>query len=250
MQLPENIYFYGTCLIDLLYPQAGLSAMELISASGINVIYPKQQSCCGQPAYNSGYRQQALAVARSQLSCFPKDIPIIVPSGSCAAMIKHQWPELFLGEDDEQQAKRIAANIYELSEFLVDVLQIKLKDYGVPVKVAIHTSCSARREMGVADKIDSLIAQLDNVEVLEQAYKSECCGFGGTFALKQGAISGAMVMDKSQAITATGAAILISQDCGCLMNIGGALDKLEEEHKPQRVMHFAEFIQERCHESN
>lgn len=247
MQAFDNIYFFGTCLIDLLYPQAGLSAIELISARGVNVIYPKKQSCCGQPAFNSGYRSQALAVARHQLACFPKDIPIIVPSGSCAAMMKHQWPELFAGEEDEQQAILIAARIFELSEFLVDVLQVKLKDLGPPIKIAIHSSCSARREMGVADKIESLIAQLSNVQVLEQQYKKECCGFGGTFSLKHSDISAAMVNDKSHAISSTGAELLISQDCGCLMNIGGALEK---QKKPQTIMHFAQFINERCNESN
>jgi len=242
MKIPDNIYFYGTCLIDLLYPQAGIAAMNLIKAAGVDVIYPKLQSCCGQPAFNSGYRAEALIVARSQMACFPENFPIVIPSGSCAGMIKHHWPELFAGEQDEQQACSIASRVFELSEFLVDVLDIHLQDSGPPIKVAIHTSCSARREMGVADKIESLVAQLDNVEVLEQQNKAECCGFGGTFALKQADISGAMVGDKSQAIVATGAEVLISQDCGCLMNIGGALEK---QNQGPRVMHLAEFISER-----
>jgi len=242
MKIPDNIYFYGTCLVDLLYPQAGLAAMDMIKAAGVNVIYPKQQSCCGQPAFNSGYRAEALKVARNQMACFPKDIPIVVPSGSCAGMIKHHWPELFAGEYDEKQARRISARVFELTEFLVDVLNVKLDDLGAPVKVAIHTSCSARREMGVADKIESLVAQLGNVEVIEQENKAECCGFGGTFSIKQADISGAMVTDKSKAICDTGAEVLISQDCSCLMNIGGALAK---QKQPQRIMHIAQFLQER-----
>jgi len=244
MKIPDNIYFYGTCLVDLIYPQTGVAAMELIKAAGVNVIFPPQQSCCGQPAFNSGYRSDALKVARSQLACFPKNIPIVVPSGSCAGMIKHHWPELFKGEKDEQQAKEISSRIYELTEFLVDVLNIQLKDLGEPVKIAIHTSCSARREMGVAEKIDSLVEQLENVEVIEQKNKQECCGFGGTFAIKQADISGAMVADKSKAIIDTGAEVLISQDCGCLMNIGGALEK---QKQTQRILHIAQFISERTH---
>jgi len=216
--------------------------MNLIKAAGINVIYPKRQSCCGQPAFNSGYRSEALIVARSQLVCFAKNIPIVIPSGSCAGMIKHHWPELFAGEADEQQALSIAARVFELSEFLVDIVNIKLTDSGPPTTVAIHTSCSARREMGVAEKIESLVAQLANVEVLEQRNKAECCGFGGTFAIKQADISGAMVTDKCTAIADTGADVLISQDCGCLMNIAGAMAK---QHQSQRVMHLAEFISER-----
>ncbi len=247
MKIPDNIYFYGTCLVDLLYPQTGLSAMALIKSAGVNVIFPPQQSCCGQPAFNSGYRVEALKVARSQIACFPKKIPIVVPSGSCAGMMKHHWPELFHGEADETQAKQISSQIVELSEFLVDILYIQLEDLGEPVKVAIHTSCSARREMGIADKIDSLIAQLDNVEVIEQKNKKECCGFGGTFAIKQADISGAMVTDKAKAIVETGADVLISQDCGCLMNIGGALEK---QYQNQRVLHMAQFIWERTHVSD
>jgi len=246
MKIPDNIYFYGTCLVDLIYPQTGVAAMELIKAAGVNVIFPPQQSCCGQPAFNSGYRSDALKVARSQLACFPKNIPIVVPSGSCAGMIKHHWPELFKGEKDEQQAKEISSRIYELTEFLVDVLNIQLKDLGEPVKIAIHTSCSARREMGVAEKIDSLVEQLENVEVIEQKNKEECCGFGGTFAIKQADISGAMVADKNKAIIDTGAEVLISQDCGCLMNIGGTLEK---QKQTQRVLHIAQFISERTHVS-
>lgn len=247
MSIPDHIYFYGTCLIDLLYPRAGITAMQLLQAAGVNVIYPPQQSCCGQPAFNSGYRTEALAVARSQMACFAKPIPIVVPSGSCAGMIKHHWSELFAGESDEAQARQIAARVYELSEFLVDVLAIKLQDHGTPTRVAIHTSCSARRELGVADRIESLVAQLANVEVVEQRNKAECCGFGGTFAIKQADISGAMVNDKCQAIIDSGADILISQDCGCLMNIAGALDKQKQR---QRVMHLAEFISERSHASS
>jgi len=245
MKIPDNIYFYGTCLVDLLYPKAGMAAMELIKAAGVNVIFPKQQSCCGQPAFNSGYRSEALKVARSQLACFPKNIPIVVPSGSCGGMIRHHWPELFAGEADEKQAQEVAARVFELTEFLVDILKIKLEDLGEPVKVAVHTSCSARREMGVADKIQSLLAQLDKVEILEQQNKAECCGFGGTFSVKQGDISGAMVTDKSNAIAATGADLLVGQDCGCLMNIGGALEK---NGHPQGVMHIAEFLKERIGE--
>lgn len=247
MKIPENIYFYGTCLIDLIYPQAGIAAMNLIKAAGINVIYPKLQSCCGQPAFNSGYRSEALIVARSQMACLAENIPIVIPSGSCAGMIKHHWPELFADEVDEQQALSIASRVFELSEFLVDVVNIKLEDLGPPTKIAIHTSCSARREMGVADRIESLVAQLANVEVLEHQNKAECCGFGGTFALKQADISGAMVTDKCQAIADTGADVLISQDCGCLMNIGGAMAK---QHQSQRIMHLAEFIGERTNVTN
>ena len=245
MNKPAQIYFFGTCLIDLLYPNAGLSAMRLIRDAGVRVIYPKNQTCCGQPAFNSGYRVEALKVARALMQCFPRDLPIVVPSGSCGGMIRKHWPELFAGQPDEAQARAIAGRTYELTEFLVDQLQIELNDLGQPIQVAIHTSCSARREMGVADRIESLVAQLGQVEVLEQERKPECCGFGGTFAVKQADISGAMVKDKTDSLRQTGAERVISQDCGCLMNIGGALQKQGEGPDTQ---HIAEFLWERCHE--
>ncbi len=247
MSQPQEIYFFGTCLIDLLYPKAGLAGMQLIRKAGIRVIYPDNQTCCGQPAFNSGYRDEALDVARQLLSCFPRDIPVVVPSGSCAGMIKHHWPELFEGEHDEAEAKAVAARTYELTEFLVNSLQLKLKDLGKPTKIAIHTSCSARREMGVAQHIETLVGQLDQVELLTQERKPECCGFGGTFAVKQGDISGAMVKDKTDSLRATGAERVISQDCGCLMNIGSAFEK--QGNGPD-TQHIAEFLLERCYESN
>jgi len=242
MRIPETIYFFGTCLIDLLYPRAGLAGMQLIRNAGVRVFYPQGQSCCGQPAFNSGYRDEALKVARAQLACFPQSFPIVVPSGSCAGMIKHHWPELFAGQPGEARAVAVANRTYELTEFLSDVLQLKIQDLGEPTKIAIHSSCSARREMGVADRIESLVAQLDKVEVLRQAHSSECCGFGGTFSIKQADISGAMVQAKTDALAATGAQYVVSQDCGCLMNIGGALQKQQRELP---TMHIAEFLVQR-----
>lgn len=242
MPAPQQVYFFATCLIDLLYPAAGLAGMQLLRREGVEVIFPADQTCCGQPAFNSGYRDEALEVARAQLRCFPRDIPVVVPSGSCGGMIRQHWPELFAGQPDEPTALAVAARTYELTEFLVDVLQISLRDLGEPLKVAIHTSCSARREMGVADRIESLVSQLDKVEVMTQQRKAECCGFGGTFAVKQADVSGAMVQDKTDALRATAAQCVISQDCGCLMNIGGAFEK--QGGGPQ-TLHVAEFLWER-----
>nr|CAA6829857.1 MAG: Predicted L-lactate dehydrogenase, Fe-S oxidoreductase subunit YkgE [uncultured Thiotrichaceae bacterium] len=246
-QRPESVYFFGTCLIDMMYPQAGISAMQLLKREGIKVIFPQAQTCCGQPAWNSGYRDEARKVAATQIQLFPKPLPIVVPSGSCAGMMKHHYPTLFKNQPDEDLANNVAGRIFELTEFLVDVLDIKLEDLGEPVEVAVHTSCAARREMGVADKIENLLGQMQNVNVLEQDYKPECCGFGGTFAVKQPEISAAMVADKTSTIRDTGATQLVGQDCGCLMNIGGAFEfqaKHEGKSQPD-VKHIAEFIWER-----
>ena len=238
----DTVYFFATCLVDLLFPRACLAGMQLLRREGVRVILPAGQTGCGQPAFNSGYRDDALAVARAQLAAFPEDHPVVVPSGSCAGMIRHHWPELFAGQPDEARARAIAGRTYELTEFLVDVLDIRLTDLGPATRVAIHTSCSARREMRVADRIESLVAQLDRVEVVEQARKAECCGFGGTFAIKQADVSGAMVNDKTRSLRASGASQVVSQDCGCLMNIGGALDR---QGGGPSTHHIAEFLWER-----
>lgn len=243
MQRPQSVYFFATCLVDLLYPQAGLAGMQLLRREGLEVIFPDGQTCCGQPAFNSGYRDEGLAVARAQLACFRREIPIVVPSGSCGGMIRHHWPELFAGQPDEAQALAVAGRCYELTEFLVDVLDIQLTDLGEPIEIAIHTSCSARREMGVTDRIESLVGQLARVEVLAYARSAECCGFGGTFAVKLGEVSGAMVQDKTDALRASGARRVISQDCGCLMNIGGAFAR--QGNDPPGTQHIAEFLMER-----
>jgi|TARA_B100000953_G_scaffold62653_1_gene49978 L-lactate dehydrogenase complex protein LldE len=237
----------GTCLADLYYPGAGLAGMQLLRREGVEVIYPKKQTCCAQPAFNSGYRKDALPVARSLMKCFTKNIPIVVPSGSCAGMIKHHWGELFVDEPDYEQAISVSNRVFELTEFLVDNLQIKLTDLGKPTKIAIHTSCSCRNELRVADRIESLASQLSNVDVLVQDRKKECCGFGGTFAIKQADISGAMVKDKTASLKATNANKVVSQDCGCLMNIGGALSKQQSKLETQ---HIAEFLWERTNESS
>ena len=216
---PERVYFFGTCLVDLLYPEAGIAGMQLIQREGVEVIFPQNQTCCGQPAWNSGYREQTPAVAKAQIACFPKDYPVVVPSGSCAGMMRHHYPEVFKGKADYESVKAFSNRVFELTEFLVNVLKINLTDLGEPTKVTLHTSCSARREMGVADEHEALIKQLNNVELLEQKRKKECCGFGGTFAVKHPEISAEMVSDKAQSILETGSDKLVSGDCGCMMNI-------------------------------
>ncbi|MCU7852073.1 MAG: (Fe-S)-binding protein [Candidatus Thiodiazotropha sp. (ex Monitilora ramsayi)] len=244
-QMPRTVYFFATCLVDMFYPNAGLAGMALIKREGLKVIYPRNQTCCGQPAYNAGYRDEARKVAAAQLDLFPGNHPIVVPSGSCAGMMKHHYPDLFFGKPEHAKAVDVADRVWELTGFLTDVLNIKLKDLGEPLRVALHTSCSTRREMGMAHAGESLLAQLDAVEVVEQTHKAECCGFGGSFAVKQPEISSAMVRDKTEALRATEASLVVSQDSGCLMNIGGAIEHQGEGPKTQ---HIAEFLWERTRE--
>ena len=239
---PQTVYFFGTCLVDMAYPGAGMAAIKLIQREGVRVVFPREQSCCGQPAYNSGFPQEARAVAVKQLGLFKEDYPIVGPSGSCAGMMKHHYPALFAGDRNEKKAKRFARRVFELGEFLVHVLDIRLEDRGEPVQVTWHSSCHALREMGVIDDAKALISQLKNVVLLELENEQECCGFGGTFSVKQPALSAAMVKDKIDDIRQTGAELVLAGDCGCLMNITGALDKVK---LPVTGQHLAQFIWER-----
>lgn len=239
---PETVYFFGTCVIDLFYPGAGLAGMELLQRQGLRVVFPPDQSCCGQPARNSGYLDEARAVALKQIAAFPNDWPIVVPSGSCAGMMKTHYPDLFEGRPEHAKAKAFATRVFELTDFLVNVLGVELQDKGEPVRVTWHGSCHSMREMGVIDQPKALLRQLANVELVENPREKECCGFGGTFAVRQPEISAAMVTDKIAALEETRAAEVLSGDCGCLMNINGALEKAA---KPMSGRHIAEFLLER-----
>ncbi|OHV97093.1 oxidoreductase [Janthinobacterium lividum] len=241
---PLQVYLFATCLVDLFVPQAGLDAVRLLEREGLLVHYPRGQSCCGQPAYSSGNPEQARAVARAQLDLFAQPWPVIVPSGSCAGMMRHHWPQLF--QDDPvagPKAVELAERVYELSEFLVCVLKLDLAGLADPGQadesVVLHTSCGARREMGTRLHGVALVDALPGVTRIEHQRESECCGFGGTFSLKHPDISGAMVSDKIASACATGCDRLVSADCGCLLNIGHAA---QHQGAPLPVEHLASFL--------
>ena len=226
---PRDVYLYATCLVDMFHPEAGLDTVSLLEREGIRVHFPEDQTCCGQPAYTSGYPEEARAVALRQLDLFPEPWPVVIPSGSCAGMLRHHYPRLFA--DDvalERRATALAERVFELSEFLVKVAKVSLRDQGKPEAVAAHTSCSARREMGVHVTTADLLAQLCNVKLEVHGHESECCGFGGTFSLKHPDISSAMAGDKVDALQATGARGFVSADCGCLLNLNHTLAARQE----------------------
>ncbi|MCG8339416.1 MAG: (Fe-S)-binding protein [Proteobacteria bacterium] len=239
---PEKVYLFGTCIINDVYPETGISTIRLLRKEGVKVVFPQSQSCCGQPAYNSGFPDQAKIVARQQLRSFPKEYPIVVPSGSCAGMMKHHYSELFANEPDRGEALAFSARIYELTEFLVHVLKIELEDKGDPIDVTWHSSCHAAREMKIIEDSKYLLKQLSNVNLIDLDNEHQCCGFGGTFSIKQPEISAAMVKDKVDAIRNSGARRVIAGDCGCLVNITGAM---EYQNVPIQGTHIADFIWER-----
>ncbi|MBN3775437.1 (Fe-S)-binding protein, partial [Burkholderia sp. Se-20378] len=227
---PAHVYLFATCLVDLFVPEAGLDAVRLLEREGLTVHYPRGQSCCGQPAYSSGNPDEARRVAAAQLDLFAQPWPVIVPSGSCGGMIRHHWPALFADDPVHgPKARAIAERTYELTEFLVHVLDVRLDAFAAPAgadeRVVLHTSCAARREMGTRVHGVALVDALPGVTRIEHERESECCGFGGTFSLKHPDISGAMVRDKVASACATGCDRLVSADGGCLLNIGHAADK-------------------------
>jgi L-lactate dehydrogenase complex protein LldE len=242
-QKPQRVYLFGTCVVDLFFPEAGMDAIHLLEREGIEVEYPQGQSCCGQPAYTSGYTDQARDVARAQLALFANDYPVVVPSGSCAGMFREHYADLFKDEPEMlEKVRKLAERTYELTEFLLLVCKTRLADHGQPTRIALHTSCSARREMNTHLHARELLAQLSNVERVDHDHESECCGFGGTFSVRMPDISGAMVADKTRALKETGADQILTADCGCLMNINGALEKQRESIRGQ---HLASFLWQR-----
>ena len=234
-----DVYFFCTCLVDLFVPEAGLDAVMLLERCGLRVHFPEAQTCCGQPAYTSGQPDEARAVARQQLGLFPEPWPIVLPSGSCAGMMRHHYPTLFAGTSDLTRAEAVANRVWELSEFLVDVLGVQLTDTGAQTRVALHTSCSARRETDALRTTRALLGQLDQVTLEIQDHESECCGFGGMFSVRHPEISGGIVRDKVAAIRGCGAETLITGDCGCMLNITGHAAKTGQ---PIPGQHLASFL--------
>lgn len=239
---PTDVYFFGTCLLDLFLPEMGMDAITLLEQQGIRVHFPMAQTCCGQPAYTSGHREEAFSVALKQLDLFEENWPIVVPSGSCGGMMKLHWPKLFEGSEYESRALEVAARVVELTQFLV-ALDYQPEDKGEPIEVAVHTSCTARREMNVHETTWKLVDSLRNVKRVVHDHENECCGFGGAFSVKQADISGAMVQDKVDSLKNTQAVEIISADAGCMLNIGGKIDK--DKLNMPRPKHIATFLLER-----
>ena len=226
---PSDVYLFSTCLIDQFTPQAGLDTVQLLEREGIRVHFLEAQTCCGQPAHSSGFPDDARAVALQQLQLFVEPWPVVIPSGSCGGMIRVHYPQLFASDPVlHAKAVNLSERVYELSEFLVHVVNFNHEDLGAPCTVALHTSCHARREMGSHETSAALLDTLAQVKVVQQARVEECCGFGGTFAMRYPDISEAIVTDKVASIRDSGAQRVISADCGCLLNITGRSAKQDE----------------------
>nr|WP_316652640.1 (Fe-S)-binding protein [uncultured Gellertiella sp.] len=237
---PPRVGLFATCLVDLFRPSVGFAAVKLLEDAGCRVEVPMAQTCCGQPAYNSGDRADAKAIARQVIEVFETFDHVVAPSGSCAAMLKVHYPELFEGEPDWQaRAMRFAAKVFELVSYLTDVRKVTAVAASHPGVVTYHDSCSGLRELGISTQPRALLGSVAGLEIREMKDSDVCCGFGGTFCVKYSSISNAIVSKKTKEIDATGAGLLLAGDMGCLMNMAG---KLRREGSQVEVRHVAEVL--------
>ena len=236
---PRHVGLFVTCLVDLYRPSVGFSAVKLLEQAGCRVEVPPAQTCCGQPAYNSGDNTTAADLARQVIEAFEHCDHVVLPSGSCAGMV-HDYPRLFETEPDWQiRARALADKTFELTSFLTDVCGMTSVDARYAGTVTYHHSCSGLRQLGVKRQPRDLLATVDGLQLDEMADAEVCCGFGGTFCVKYPEISRRMVSDKSDAITATGADTVLGGDLGCLLNIAGRLKAVDS---PVKVYHVAEVL--------
>jgi len=235
-----RIALFVTCLVDFFRPTIGFAAVKLLQEAGCTVEVPRAQTCCGQPAYNSGDRADAKAIAMQVLDAFEGYDHVVAPSGSCAGMIRRHYPELFA--DDPAvlpRAQRLAARSWELVSFLVDVCRVHAVAARWDREVTYHDACSGLRELGVRDQPRRLLASVGGLTLRELPGAETCCGFGGTFCIKYPDISDKMVNDKEAEIVATGAEAVLAGDLGCLLNIAG---KLHRRGRWIEVRHVAEVL--------
>jgi L-lactate dehydrogenase complex protein LldE len=237
---PVRVALFVTCLVDLFRPTIGFAAVKLLEEAGCTVEVPRAQTCCGQPAYNSGDRADAKAIALEVVDAFAGYDYVVAPSGSCAGMIRVHYPELFA--DDPvllPRVRAVAERTYELVSFLVDVRGFKRVAARWDREVTYHDACSGLRELGVKEQPRLLLAAVAGLSLKELPGAELCCGFGGTFCVKYPAISDKMVGDKTADIVATGAGAVLAGDLGCLLNIAG---KLCRQGRPIEVRHVAEVL--------
>jgi L-lactate dehydrogenase complex protein LldE len=238
-----KVSLFITCLADQMYPEVGESVVRLLHRYGCEVDFPASQTCCGQPAYNSGYQDEAREVARNLIRAFEHSDYVVSPSGSCTGMVHHYYPDLFKNEPEWLiKAEALVNKTYEFTQFLVNVLGVSDLGAAFNGKITYHPSCHAMRLLGVKEEPMKLLANIQGAEYIDLPKKEDCCGFGGTFAVKMADMSEAMVCEKAAWVTSTHADVLVGTDMGCLMNISGRLNK---EGNPIRVMHLAQLLEER-----
>lgn len=231
-----------TCLVDGLFPDVGKATVRLLERLGVDVEVPSQQTCCGQMHINTGYPDLAAPMVRATADAFAEYDAVVVPSGSCAGSIRHQHHHVASGSSDPDltaAVTSVAARTYELSEFLTDVLRVTDVGAYYPHRVTYHPTCHSLRALRVGDRPLALLRAVRGLDLVELPKSESCCGFGGTFALKNADVSTAMLADKMSAITSTGAEVCVAGDSSCLMHIGGGLSRLRTG---VRTAHLAEIL--------
>ena len=239
----KQVSLFVTCMVDQLFPNVGIAMADVLERLGYRVDFPENQTCCGQPAFNSGYRAEARCVARHFLETFAASEQIVVPSGSCTSMIAHHFADLFQKEPETLAlVHAMEKKVFEFATFLTDVARVE--DVGARFEdvVTFHDGCHALRELGIRTAPRRLLARVQGLELREMMPAEECCGFGGTFAVKFAELSGAMARTKIDAILSTGAKTVVSLDASCLMQIQGALSRAGHTI---RTMHLAEVLASR-----
>jgi len=235
-----RVALFVTCLVDFVRPTIGFAAVKLLEAAGCTVEVPRAQTCCGQPAYNSGDRETAMAIARQVLDAFEGYDHIVAPSGSCAGMLRRHYPQVFADEPAVlPRVQQLAARSWELVSFLVDICGMQAVRARWERRVTYHDACSGLRELGVKDQPRRLLASVDGLTLRELPGAETCCGFGGMFCVKYPDISDKMVSDKQADIVKTGAEAVLAGDLGCLLNIAG---KLHRHGARLEVRHVAEVL--------
>jgi L-lactate dehydrogenase complex protein LldE len=239
--MTSTVQLFVTCILDTLYPETGEAVVRVLERAGVKVSFPPAQTCCGQPAFNAGLRKQARKMAIQTIRAFePYPGPVVVPSGSCAAMIRHSYAELFIDDPDWLgRVLTLAGRTYEFSEFLVDVLGITDLGARFDGRLTYHSSCHLLRELGVDHQPRALLANVQNADFVELPHSEECCGFGGVFSVEHPEISDAMLRRKIENVEMSGASLVASCDAGCVTNINGGFHRM---HKPQRAVHIADIL--------
>lgn len=235
-----RVALFVTCLVNLMRPQIAEGSLELLEKAGAEVVVPLDQTCCGQPAFNAGDAKGGLAMARAQIAILEGYDYVVMPSGSCASTIAHQYVESFAGDLVwEPRAKALSAKTHEITSFLVDVMGYRPEPTRLAATATYHDTCSGLREMGVHDQPRALLAAIEGLEMRPLPNANVCCGFGGTFCVKYPAISNAIVGEKADAVEGTGAELLVGGDLGCLMNMAG---KLKRRGSAVRTYHSVELM--------
>lgn len=238
--MTRSVALFGTCLVDLFFPEVGEAMVKVLRGCGCRVTYPVDQTCCGLPLLNNGYREEAARVARANIPLFDGAEAIVVPSGSCGWMLKREFPGLF--PDDpamRARAEAFAAKTFEFSQFLVDVLRVSEIGSGFRGMVTYHDSCHLLRGLGVADAPRALLQMVRGARLVEMGGADHCCGFGGSFAVKFPEVSDAILGQKLANAAASGAQVVVANDAGCILHMRGGA---ERRAPGLRVMHLAEVL--------